>query len=695
MAANINIVSTFDDKSIKTAQKELDKLGEQSKGFASRMSSGFSKAGSSLANFGKKLALASAAAGAGALVIGKKLIEAGERASTSNARLEQINKSMGLFGDSTGQVTDRLIKLAEATARSTGVDQNSIKATQAKLLTFKELAATADQVGGEFDRATKAAIDLAAAGFGEAESNAVQLGKALNDPIKGITALTRSGVTFTQAEQERIKALVKSNKVGEAQQMILGAIETQVGGTAEATANATDRMRVMFGQLQERIGLKLLPVFNRLAAFVMDRLYPAVDRFARIAMGRLKEIFQSIRPFLERVGDIIDKYVRPVIEKIIDFMKNNEDAVKAFFLALAGLAVIAMLAGLLSALGALLTPIGLIVAAIALLVGAFVWAYQNVDWFRTGADAVGRWFRDKFPEYFRAFATALRAIWDGLWEVLLAIGRWFQRTWLDEDSKWRAGVIYLWNTMFAALSRLVRGVFDIIVEILKGFVNIFQGIWNVFMGVITLDWSRAWEGIKQIFEGVVGILKAVLMTLVLPFQVVWAAFGDELSLVWRMVWYAITTVVGKAFDIIKSLFNGAKDVILGIWNFVVGGILAGVEAIVNGVQRAVDAVRNLPNSVPGVGIAKGAASVIGGIVGGAKKLIPGLANGGLVNRPTFAMVGEAGPEVVIPLDRLNGMGGGQTVIVNVQGSVVSERDLIEQIRVGLLRSQRSGKRILA
>jgi hypothetical protein len=83
---------------------------------------------------------------------------------------------------------------------------------QAKLLTFGELAKSADQAGGAFDRATKAAIDMGAAGFGTAEMNAVQLGKALNDPIKGVAALAKSGVTFTEQEKEKIKTLVESNK---------------------------------------------------------------------------------------------------------------------------------------------------------------------------------------------------------------------------------------------------------------------------------------------------------------------------------------------------------------------------------------------------------------------------------------------------------------------------------------------------
>jgi hypothetical protein len=147
---------------------------------------------------------------------------------------------------------------------ATAVDDEIIKSTQAKLLTFANLAKTADQVGGAMDRATLAAIDLAAAGFGEAEQNAVQLGKALQDPVKGITALGRAGVTFTEQEKEKIAVLVESGKVLEAQDMILSAIETQVGGTAAATATGSAKMAVAFGEMSESIGKALLPLVQTL-----------------------------------------------------------------------------------------------------------------------------------------------------------------------------------------------------------------------------------------------------------------------------------------------------------------------------------------------------------------------------------------------------------------------------------------------
>lgn len=211
----------------------------------------------------------------------KGALQAAEAASTSRSRIEQVATSMNIFGDQVGEVTDRLVKLADQTARNTGVDQNQIKLTQAKLLTFKELAVTADEVGGAFDRATMAAIDMAAAGFGEASTNAVQLGKALNDPIKGITALSRSGITFTQQQKDVIQALVDTNQMGEAQALILQAIEEQVGGVAEATANDTDKMRVSFTQLKEEVGQALVPVFAQL----LEVVKPIIDAFTSLPEG--------------------------------------------------------------------------------------------------------------------------------------------------------------------------------------------------------------------------------------------------------------------------------------------------------------------------------------------------------------------------------------------------------------------------
>lgn len=206
-------------------------------------------------------------------------IEGAEAARVADQRVAQINESMGLFGEETQKVTDRLLKYADTQEQVLGVEAETIKATQAKLLTFKELAATSDEMGGAFDRATIAAVDLAAAGFGSAETNAVQLGKALNDPIAGLTALNRSGITFTEIEREKITALVESGQMLEAQEIILAAIETQVGGTAEATATASERMKLAFGEVMDMVGEQLLPIVEEMQKFIVEVVVPAFKEF--------------------------------------------------------------------------------------------------------------------------------------------------------------------------------------------------------------------------------------------------------------------------------------------------------------------------------------------------------------------------------------------------------------------------------
>jgi len=257
MAINVPIVSEFNNRGLKKAMSEFKRLETTGQKTAFAL---------------KKAFVPATAALGGLAVAGAKMVAAGEQAATANARIEQIATSMGLFGAETEKVTGRLVKLANEQARLTGVDQNLIKESQALLLTFKDIASSADEVGGAFDRATQLTLDMASAGFGSVTDNAKQLGKALNDPIAGLTALRRSGIQFTEAQQDQIRTLVESGNVLEAQNMILEEIENQVGGTAEATANSTDKMKVAFSQASESIGMALLPA--------VEALLPIVIKFA-------------------------------------------------------------------------------------------------------------------------------------------------------------------------------------------------------------------------------------------------------------------------------------------------------------------------------------------------------------------------------------------------------------------------------
>ena len=245
MSIKIPIVSSFDNAGIASAKQQFGQL----------------QSSSDKAQFAIRKAAVPAGLALGAL--GGFMINAAkgaEEARIATAALDNVLDSMGF-----GEATDRVSAYAESLEKTIAVDADVIKRTQTKLATFSELTKTVDKAGGSFDRATKAALDMAAAGFGTAEGNAVQLGKALQDPIKGIAALAKSGVTFTEQEKEKIKTLVESGKQLQAQDMILKAIETQVGGTAASSASSFDKMKFAIAGVSDTFGDMMLPVIDALA----------------------------------------------------------------------------------------------------------------------------------------------------------------------------------------------------------------------------------------------------------------------------------------------------------------------------------------------------------------------------------------------------------------------------------------------
>jgi hypothetical protein len=302
----------------------------------SRVQSAYKSLGGVAMKIGKALVspFAGIAAAVGGLLAARSLIRTawemnmiGEAATTSEARLESIAASMGVFGSDVEKVTSRLSDLANEQGRLLGIDNKTIRLTQSKLMTFKEIAKTADAAGGAFDRATMAAVNMAQAGFGTAEMNAVQLGKALNDPIKGINSLTRSGITFTEQEKAKIRTLVESNRMLDAQDIILKAIEMQVGGAAKATSDASARMKESWAQLKESFGkpfsIQLGAIFDRISAKI-----PQLAEQARSwgeAVGRT--MTQLVDAFEQgRLGDVfmaaLDMGVAKLGEELLALMTH-------------------------------------------------------------------------------------------------------------------------------------------------------------------------------------------------------------------------------------------------------------------------------------------------------------------------------------------------------------------------------------
>lgn len=248
MAVVVPIVSTWNPSGLKRAQADMK-----------RAEGGLNKFAALMKSFGPLIGIAAAA---GVAKLASESIELAREMRRVNETMDQVAQSMNLFGDDTDEVTARLRDYAAELEMVTATSDEVIKETQTILLTFKDLAATADEVGGSFDRATQLALDLAAAGFGSVSDNAKQLGKVLQDPIAQMSALSRSGVTFTETEKEMIKTLVETNKQLEAQDLILKAVESQVGGAAAAAADFGGKMSIVSDNLKEAFGEGLLSSFD-------------------------------------------------------------------------------------------------------------------------------------------------------------------------------------------------------------------------------------------------------------------------------------------------------------------------------------------------------------------------------------------------------------------------------------------------
>jgi hypothetical protein len=235
-----------------------------------------------------------------------------EKAQIASKKLDNVLTSMG-FGAASKRVDD----YAESLQNQVYVDADVIKSAQTKLATFSELTKSVGIAGGAFDRATVASLDLAAVFGGDASSQAVALGKALQDPIKGITALSRQGVTFTKEEKAKIKTLVETNRTLEAQDLILSTIEQQVGGTAKAGASEFTKLQLIFDSMLDTIGESLLPILEEFSTYLAS---PAGQK-------NLKEI--------------VDSFVAmgKAIAGVISFLIKNADAVKAVITAVVFLKV--------------------------------------------------------------------------------------------------------------------------------------------------------------------------------------------------------------------------------------------------------------------------------------------------------------------------------------------------------------------
>ncbi len=301
LAETAKLVSSLElkDNFTPVANKAIKSLGRlESTGFrvGQQIGKGFNNAARNL----KRIAEVGVVALTGAIALGVRSL--GDLARTQNQTAAVIKSTGGAAKVSAEQVRAN----AEALENLSTVDDKVIQDGENMLLTFTNIG------NKVFPQATKAALDMAVAMAGgnveqvDLKASAIQLGKALNDPIKGITALQKVGVTFTAKQKKRIEGFVKEGKVVEAQKVILAELNKEFGKASEAAGTGPEavmrRLKDAGEDLSQVLARGVLPVLERFGKFLTAKLadpvfLAQVDEFGR----KLGEAGGKFLDFIEKV----------------------------------------------------------------------------------------------------------------------------------------------------------------------------------------------------------------------------------------------------------------------------------------------------------------------------------------------------------------------------------------------------------
>lgn len=543
-------------------------------------------------------------------------------AADSENATAQLNAVLKSTKGIAGVTADEVLNLSSALQKLSPFEDEAITGAQSMLLTFTK-------IGKEiFPDATQTVLDMSTALGQDLKSSSIQLGKALNDPINGVNALRRVGVAFTDEQQDLIKRLVESGKTLEAQKLILAELSTEFSGSAKAQAETFGGqitvLKNQVGDLMEVIGNALIPALK-----------------------------------------IIASAIKPAVEAIAKFAEENPKLFNTIVLVVAGLGILLTIVGALiaswstivaiaSVVGAVFTvllgPVGLVIAIIAALIAVGYLLYRN--WELIQSKAVEVW--NSILAVFGTVVTTISNIFDaivslitGAWEIIKTI-----------FALYVAIVVCLVITLFEKMGIDIVAVFQQIQLFLQLAWAFITEIFTFAISVIQEIWQVFWETLLSIFSPV------------------WETIQSIITIGWESIKSIFTVASVPVSEAWKKLWDGVKSVAEVAWE----GIKTGVKALVNYIIDQINSFIDAVNSVA----SKGGGAL--GISVPQIPKIPRLAQGGIVTKPTIAMIGEAGPEAVVPLGKK--MQGGPSIVMNFYGDVTGE-EIIAKVENALMRDLRN------
>ena len=246
-----------------------------------------------------------------------ELLEKAEAQEKAEQKVEQAVRSTGAAaGFSAGELKNMAAELQEITVFG---DEDILNNVTAQLLTFTNIA------GDQFKEAQMAAMNLATVLDGDLKSASIQLGKALNDPIANLSALSRSGIQFTQAQKDMVKELWNAGEKAKAQSIILEELNNQYGGQAEAMANtytgALKQFNNAWGDLQETLGLHILPVLAKFAGLMKSIITIPLSEKIRDQKTEFNALMQALMD-TNTEESTKKELIKQLNEKYSHYLKN-------------------------------------------------------------------------------------------------------------------------------------------------------------------------------------------------------------------------------------------------------------------------------------------------------------------------------------------------------------------------------------
>jgi len=490
MANEVRILVSADDKASGTFRK----VGGEAGGLSQKLRGALVPA----------VALAGAAFGGLGVVLGTSIKEAMESQKVI-AQLEAVLKSTK---GTAGLTKTQLLDMAAAFQKVTTFSDEAVLSTENVLLTFTQIK------GPLMQQAVQAVLDMSTALGTDLQGSAIQVGKALNDPILGMTALRRVGVSFTSEQVEVIKKLQETGQTAKAQQLIINELNTEFGGSASRAADTFGgrmaQLKNALSEVQETIGMALLPILTELAqkaaAFLLehrDQIQKVVDQWAAFASNKIiPRIIQFLKDLREPAEEWFGLFRTGLVDikKVFGYIISNHVLV-VFALFAIGLAMHeafgpASKAAL--ALTALITLIGLTDQELRA-------AFERIDakreedlsgWERfmvglrtevAGAgEAIDALLRGQWSKAWSAFTAFMAAEWRGLMTVLGAL-------WKGELAFWDAQL---------------RGQFGFFKQELKDLGKAFHFVFGPF-GITIRGIGNAIGWVIDQIERLIGILKKV------------------------------------------------------------------------------------------------------------------------------------------------------------------------------------------